>query len=135
MTDRLPLSILVVDDNADAADSLATFLTLNGYPVRTAYSGSVALRLAAEAPPDVVVLDLMMPEMNGWAVAEQLATARPRPVIVAVTGHAADANRTRSVWANIPFHFVKPVNPKVILDLLTWAERTRGDRQRMGPSV
>ncbi|QEL17644.1 response regulator [Limnoglobus roseus] len=80
-----PRFVLVVDDHADAADSMATFLSLHGYCVRTAYGGRDALRSAAEAPPNVVLLDLLMPGMNGWGVAEQLA----------VTGNARDRCRHR----------------------------------------
>ncbi|QEL20620.1 response regulator [Limnoglobus roseus] len=134
MADREPLSVLVVDDNTDAADSLAQFLALKGYTVRTAYNGPDALTLAAATPPDVALLDLMMPVMDGWEVAKRLDAARPRPVLVAITGSDGDVSRNRSQWAHIPFHLVKPVAHEILLNLLAWADRTREARRRMDGS-
>ncbi|QEL17686.1 response regulator [Limnoglobus roseus] len=131
MADSRSLSVLIVDDNPDAADSLATILALKGYPVRTAYNGPDALKMAAEAPPDVVLLDLLMPGMDGWEVANHLAATRPRPVMVAITGCDGDVNRSRSRWAHIPFHLVKPVAADVLVDLLRWATRTRAGRRQL----
>ncbi|QEL15611.1 response regulator [Limnoglobus roseus] len=126
------LSVLVAADHADAADSLAQIVALRGHRPRVARNGRDALRLAAEAPPDLAILDLMMPDVDGWAVARRLnATARP-PVIAAVTGRDDRASRNLSTGAGIWFHFVKPVDPGVILNLLDWAVRTRGSARPEG---
>ncbi|QEL18599.1 response regulator [Limnoglobus roseus] len=119
------LSVLVADDHADAADSLAQIIALRGHRPRVARNGRDALRLAAEAPPDLAILDLMMPDVDGWAVARRLnATVRP-PVIAAVTGRDGRTSRNLSSGAGIRFHCVKPVDPAVILDVLDWAVRMK----------
>ncbi|QEL20517.1 response regulator [Limnoglobus roseus] len=127
MTDTLdtPLSVLVADDNADAADSLAQLVALRGHRPRVAHGGRDALRLAAEAPPDVAILDLLMPDLDGWAVARYLVAADRPPVVAAVTGCDDRPGRNLSTAAGIRFHIVKPVDPVVILDLLDWAVRTK----------
>ncbi|QEL18407.1 response regulator [Limnoglobus roseus] len=127
MTDSTdaPLSVLVVDDNADAADSLAQIISLHGHTPRIARTGRDALRLAAERPPDVAILDLLLPDLDGWAVAQHLNAGGRPPVLAAVTGCDDRAGRNLSTGAGIRFHFVKPVDPGVILDLLNWAVRTK----------
>lgn len=82
------LSVLVVDDDRDTADSLAVLLYLAGYHARAAYGGIEAQRLAAAEWPDVVVLDLLMPGVDGWELAHRLHPAPParRPLLVALTG-------------------------------------------------
>lgn len=115
-----PLSVLIVDDQEDAALSTAELLLLCGHTVRVARCGSDALREAATAPPDVVLLDLRLPDMDGWAVAERLraqVVGKP-PLVVAVSGYGGETHRRRSEAAGINMHLVKPVEPAALLGLL-----------------
>ena len=113
--------VLVVDDNRDAADSLAELLHAIGHEVQTAYDGSAALDAAKAFDPDVVLLDIGMPKMNGYEVAGRLqATNRTRhPIIVALTGYGQEADRGRSRAAGIRHHLVKPVEVEALLRLFT----------------
>src|SRR5262249_18099651 len=100
--------ILVVDDNVDAAKSLATLLRLEGHEVRTASSGHKALAMAQEEPPEIILLDIGMPKMDGYEVAEQL---RKRPglekvVLVAMTGYGQEQDRRHSQEAGFAYHLV-----------------------------
>src|SRR4051794_6787387 len=99
-----PLSLLVVDDDADTADSLADLLILHGHDARSATSGADALQLAADEPPDAVVLDLQMPGMDGWDLARRLSAAAKPPLLIAVSGCGAEADRCRSIRAGIHLH-------------------------------
>jgi PAS domain S-box-containing protein len=110
------LRVLVVDDNVDAANSLAIALRLTGQRVRVAYDGETALSFAAEEPPEAVLLDLGMPGMDGFQVARRLRgePATRRSLIIALTGWGQDADRRRSREAGFDYHLVKPVDPTVI---------------------
>ena len=83
------LSVLVVDDDHDTADTLTTLLHLTGYRARAAYGGIEAQRMAAEEWPDVVILDLLMPGVDGFELAYRLHPLPPgrRPRLIAVTGY------------------------------------------------
>jgi CheY-like chemotaxis protein len=114
------LSVLVVDDNRDAADSMAELLEGLGYLVRAAYNGIDAQRLASESPTDVVILDLLMPGMTGWELAQRLSP-RPlarRPLFIAITGCQQAADRQRSADVGIDYHLLKPVPFETIKDIL-----------------
>jgi len=111
--------VLVVDDNADAAESLALLLSLWGHQARVAYDGPAALRLAREHRPDVVFLDLNLPGLSGYAVARRL---RQEPglaetLLVAVTGFGEEEDG-RSHEAGIDLHLTKPVDIDVLRRLL-----------------
>lgn len=80
------MRILVADDNVDAAESLALVLELSGHEVRAAFDGGNAVRLAQAWPPDVAILDLNMPVLDGQAVAARLRSALPGVVLVALSG-------------------------------------------------
>ena len=112
--------ILVVDDNRDAADSLASVLTLMGNEVRVGNDGIEATELALEFTPDVVMLDIGMPRMNGY---EACAEIRRQPanadaVIIAVTGWGQDEDRRQSELAGFNLHLTKPVDPAAVEALL-----------------
>ena len=112
--------IVVVDDNRDAADSLAMMLRLMGNEVRTAYDGPGAVTLAAQFRPDVVLLDIGLPEMNGYDTARAIRTDQrgKSMVLVAVTGWGQEDDLRRSKDAGFDHHLVKPVDPDALLDLL-----------------
>ena len=93
-----PHEVLVVDDNVDLADSTAMLLRLSGHEVRVAYSGRTALEVAVEYQPNIVLMDIGLPEMNGYEVARRLRE-QPRlkdVVIVAMTGYGQESDRQRS---------------------------------------
>ncbi len=127
-----PLSILVVDDSDDAAQSTAELLTLGGHDVRIASCGADALRDAAIKTPDIVLLDIAMPQMSGWEVANRIryATRGKQPLIVAVTGYGSEADRWRSADAGCDLHLVKPVEPLILLKLLRWVQKSVATRRR-----
>jgi two-component system, sensor histidine kinase len=102
--------VLVADDNPDAADSLALLISAWGYDVRVAYSGDRALQSALEFRPDVCLLDLGMPGLTGFEVAERLRQ-EPRTagaVLAAVTGWGDADTRRRVTAAGFDYHLLKP---------------------------
>jgi PAS domain S-box-containing protein len=105
--------VLVVDDNVDAADSIAMILRLTGYDVRCVYDGPSVLEAAKVYRPDVVVLDIGLPGLSGYDVAKKL---REQPEfrctpLVAVTGYGQEEDRRRSKEAGFDCHLTKPVDP------------------------
>jgi PAS domain S-box-containing protein len=114
------LRVLVVDDNVDAAESLAVMIRLWGHEVHLAHDGRSALAAAAALRPDVVLLDIGMPGMDGYEVARRL---RQDPdlgaaVMVAVTGWGQEDDRRRSHEAGFTFHLTKPVDPRLLEEFL-----------------
>ncbi|QEL18402.1 response regulator [Limnoglobus roseus] len=107
---RSTARVLCVDDHRDAADSLAALLTALGYDARACYDGPTALRVAAEFEPDVCLLDLNMPGMDGDELARRLrADAGDAPMIlVAITGRGDAESRLRIEAAGFHQHLVKP---------------------------
>ena len=114
------LRVLVADDSRDAADTLSLLLTIHGAEVRTGYDGHEAVALAAAFHPDVVLLDLGMPRMNGYDAAVAIrATPEGRDaVLVAVTGWGQDEDRRRTAAAGFDRHLTKPVDPDALAALL-----------------
>jgi CheY-like chemotaxis protein/nitrogen-specific signal transduction histidine kinase len=112
--------VLVVDDNTDAADSLATMLQLDGYDTRVEYSGEDALQAAAEFDPRVVVCDIGMPRMDGHEIAKRLRSdpRRAGTVLVAVTGWGSEEDKQRTQGAGFDFHLVKPVGLRSVQEIL-----------------
>jgi signal transduction histidine kinase/ActR/RegA family two-component response regulator len=113
--------ILVVDDNRDAAGTLAELLALTGHDLRTAHDGVEAVQLAAEFRPDVVLLDIGLPRMNGYEVARKIREQAwgEGMVLVALTGWGQEEDRRRSGDAGFDHHIVKPVELDALLELLT----------------
>ena len=113
---RIPVSsgsrrILVVDDNASAAEMLALLLQMDGYEVRVAHEGLAALQMARTYQPDVVLLDIGLPGMDGYEVARRL---REQPgsedvLLIAMTGYGSDEDRRRSRNSGCDHHLLKPV--------------------------
>jgi len=111
--------ILVVDDNADAAESLAMLLQLDGHATRVAHDGEAALVAAREFQPDTVFLDIGLPGMNGYEVAQRLrASDRSTMQLIALTGWGAEDDRRRAQAAGFDHHLVKPVDPAQLAPLL-----------------
>jgi CheY-like chemotaxis protein len=113
-------SVLVVDDDADSVAMLSVYLQLLGHQVHVAGNGREAVQSAAEHAPDVVLLDLGMPEVSGYEAARQirvLSLAR-QPLIVAATGRGGANDRMACEQAGIDVHLTKPLDLEVIARLL-----------------
>ncbi|MDB5947758.1 MAG: hypothetical protein JWQ33_2784, partial [Ramlibacter sp.] len=112
--------VLVVDDNVDAADTLASFLELEGHTTQVAADGTQALEAAAAFRPEVVFLDIGLPRMNGYEVAAALRRipGLAHLIIVALTGWGTEADRLRSREAGFDLHLTKPADMAVIEQLL-----------------
>jgi len=114
------LRVLVVEDNVDAAQSLAMLLQVSGHQVRMAHTGPTALEAALDYRPNVVLLDISLPEMDGYEVAKRI---RQQPVLhnvvlVAMTGYGRDADRQRSQEVGFNAHLVKPVDFDKVQEIL-----------------
>jgi signal transduction histidine kinase/CheY-like chemotaxis protein len=103
-----PQRVLVVDDNFDAADALAQYLTLSGHQVEAVHTARDALERAAMFAPSVVLLDIGLPEMDGYEVAQRLRATHPSAVLVAVTGYGRPEDVQRSKEAGFAAHMTKP---------------------------
>ena len=116
--------ILVVDDNQDAADSLETLLELWGHQAWSAQDGPSALALVAEFQPEIILLDIGLPGMDGYEVARQIRAlpAGGSALIVAVTGYGRSSDRLQSQEAGFDHHLVKPVQPEVLQELIASAK-------------
>jgi PAS domain S-box-containing protein len=114
------LRVLVVDDNRDAADSCATLLELEGHRTATAYSGNACLALGGAFRPQAVLLDIGLPDVNGYDVARQIRATDwgGRVYLVAITGWGQDADRQRAFDSGFDRHLTKPVTPQVIETML-----------------
>lgn len=117
---RVPLDVVLADDNTDAADLLAEFLAMQGYTVHTAYDGKAAIELASRIHPQVLVLDIGMPGATGYEVAEW---ARQQPwgaeaTLVAVTGWGQEIGGDRALRSGFDARLVKPVNMQQLLEAI-----------------
>ena len=115
------LRILVVDDNRDAAQSLAELLNLMGNDTRTAYDGQAGLDMAQEYRPDVILLDIGMPKLNGYEASKLI---RKQPwgkdiLLIAATGWGQNQDRDRTLEAGFDYHLVKPIEPQELINILT----------------
>jgi CheY-like chemotaxis protein len=116
----IPRRVLVVDDNIDAAESIAALLSFSGHEVHTAHDGEAAVRIALSFRPEFIFLDLGMPGLDGFGVAKRLRgepgfdTVR----IIAVTGYGTEQDRRRCLEAGFDQHYLKPVDPRFLESLL-----------------
>ncbi|AMV23716.1 Response regulator MprA [Gemmata sp. SH-PL17] len=117
------LRVLVIDDEADTADSLARVLALHGFTAATATTGADALRALESDPPDVVVTDLLMPGVDGFEIARRVRSLVPRrPLLVAVTG-AARETLDAAEESGFDLVLMKPADPVLIVGVLRRFER------------
>ena len=112
--------LLVVDDNKDAAESMSMLLEMWGHEVAFAYDGPSALETAEQWQPEAVFLDIGLPGMDGYEVAERLRELPQAKdaVLIAITGYGQDDDRLRSRRAGIDHHLVKPVAPDALRSLI-----------------
>jgi CheY-like chemotaxis protein len=112
--------LLVVDDNKDAANSLAALLRLQGHEVRVAHNGLSGLEIAKTYRPEMIFLDIGMPEMDGYEVARRLRNDQDLKniVLAALTGWGQQADRQRTAEAGFDHHLVKPADSKIVESLV-----------------
>ena len=124
--------ILVVDDNLDAANTLARILRLDGHEVEIARDGAAALIGARRLRPDFVFLDIGLPGMDGFQVAETLRreAGLERMQVIAVTGRASEDDRRRLRDAGVDYYLVKPVDVDLVLSLVGGTASTLRQRYR-----
>jgi CheY-like chemotaxis protein len=117
--------VLVVDDNEDAADTLAMLMRLWGHEVRTAYSGEDALESALAYRPDCMLLDIRMPGMDGYALARRLRQqpALSRSQLVALSAYSSEEHSRRASEAGFDHYLVKPADPTALEGLLTMLQQ------------
>ena len=117
----------MVDDLAASAETLMTLLEMEGFQVRVANEGQEALRIAREFKPNVVLLDIGLPGMNGFEVANGLrALPEARDaLLIALTGYGEAESRSRSAQAGFDFHMVKPADVNLLLSMLANPQEAR----------
>ncbi len=122
------LRVLIVDDLRDAADTLALLISMWGHEVVVAYDAIGALEEAAAHPPDVVLLDLDMPQMNGFDLAGRLrqSSETANALLVAITGYGREEDVKRCQEAGMNSHFLKPVDPVELRRVLAFWRPSRG---------
>jgi CheY-like chemotaxis protein len=118
-----PRRIVVIDDNVDAAESLAMLLRLKGHEVHVAYDGASGVDLTKKTAPDCVLVDIGLPGIDGYEVAKRLRAhqstqASDGILLVALTGYGQAEDRIMSEQAGFDHHLVKPVPQSVLEDLL-----------------
>jgi CheY-like chemotaxis protein len=115
-----PLSVAIIEDDRDTAESLGVLLELLGHTVSRAHSGAQGVELVKQVQPDVVLCDIGLPEMDGFAVARALrsdpATARAR--LIAITGYDQEEDRSEGERAGFDRYLIKPVDPEALIALL-----------------
>ena len=109
--------VFVVDDNRDAADTLAMLLEMEGYDVRVEYDGDDAMRAADEFHPDVALLDIGLPGKDGYEIARHIREDHDSDdvMLIAITGYASEDDVRRARAAGFDYHFGKPANLAAVL--------------------
>jgi len=112
-----------VDDNVDAAESLSRLLRMQAHEVRVEYDGLAAVAAARDMNPDVVLLDIGLPKMDGLEVAKILRARADgrRPLLVAMTGFGQAKDRARTAAAGFDHHLTKPIDPNLLQSLMQTA--------------
>ncbi|HEX7044046.1 MAG TPA: response regulator [Burkholderiales bacterium] len=113
-----PIRVLLVDDNRDVADSLACALALDGVDVEVAYEAESALDKARKFVPQAVILDLILPGIDGYVLAQSLRGACSGAFLVAYTGDGTEAARLRCANAGIDAYVLKPADPRELLGMI-----------------
>jgi two-component system, chemotaxis family, CheB/CheR fusion protein len=122
-TARTGRRILLVEDNSDSAEMLAETLRLDGFVVRVASDGEAGVAAALEFDPEVVLLDIGLPKMDGYSVARELRPRLPKAILIAFSGYGDEAHRVRSREAGFDAHLVKPVELAELIPILASARR------------
>jgi two-component system CheB/CheR fusion protein len=119
------LRVLIADDNRDSAESLGMLLEMSGHEVQLAHDGIQALAMAAEKRPDVALLDIGMPGMDGYEVAMNIRKAAwgPNVTLIAITGWGQEDNKRLARNAGFDHHLTKPMDSSVLEAILSTIER------------
>jgi CheY-like chemotaxis protein len=122
-------NVLVVDDNQESADSLAMFVSMLGYDAYVSYTGQEAVEITQTFAPDLILLDLVMPGLDGFDVLERIRSTRTceNAVIIAMTGYIGDDVRKRSLAAGFNDHLTKPINSELLEKILQECEKKCND--------
>ncbi len=125
--EKAPIRILVVDDLIASAETLMMLLEMEGFDVKIANEGTTALKMAEDFRPDVVLLDIGLPGMNGFEVAHRLRMLPEcrEALLIALTGYGEAESRSRSVQAGFDFHMVKPADVNLLLSMLANPQEAR----------
>ena len=116
-------SILIVEDNADARDALRMLLELDGHTVEAVEEGQQALEVARAKDPDIALVDIGLPGIDGYEIARRVrARDRRRPVLIALTGYGQPEDRRRATDAGFDDMLVKPVDPTALTNLIATLE-------------
>lgn len=113
--------ILIAEDDVAQGAGLARFLALSGHDVRIARDGREVEQILREYEPDVMILDLNLPEIDGWTLARRVRlnpAYEKRPLLIALSGYHAEGYRERSREAGFDYHLAKPTAPSELLDLI-----------------
>ncbi|HKQ29972.1 MAG TPA: ATP-binding protein, partial [Burkholderiales bacterium] len=125
MSLAVPRDILIVEDNADARESLCVLLEYAGHRVRVAADGIAGLDAALASPPDVALIDVGLPRLDGYELARRLHAAHPSMLLVALTGYGLPDDRARALAAGFDAHLVKPVNEAALEELIAREARSK----------
>ena len=122
------LSILIVEDNEDARESLALLLKLNGHDVTAVSTGRAGLEEASDHPPDVLICDIGLPDLDGFEVIRALRAARPAIGVfaIALTGYAQPLDREQAIAAGFDAHLAKPPRFEELDGILAEVARKKG---------
>jgi len=128
------LNVLVVDDNRDAADSTATLLELWGHTARTAYDGAEGWRVIQEWHPDFLILDIQMPGLDGYALAERVKRTPGLEGIrmAAVSAYSDPQHQQRVAAAGFDYRLTKPAPPRDLQEILNMMEQIRDLAEQTG---
>ncbi len=111
--------VLIIEDDEDGRETLRLLLELQGHDVDVAATGRQGATLALETRPDVVLVDIGLPDVDGYAVAREIRARAPvAPLLVALTGYGASADRQQALEAGFDAHLVKPIEPGTLARLL-----------------
>lgn len=127
------LRVLVVDDNQDAANCLCMLMKVMGHESRAVYDGPAGIAAAQDFAPEVAMLDIGMPIMNGYEVARALRHGNPDCTLVAVTGWGHEAAKRQATEAGFDHHLVKPVSEPALIQLLAAIAARRSARRAADP--
>ena len=122
-------TVLLIEDNDDAREAVAALLELEGCVVETAAEGVSGIEIVRTKRPDVALIDIGLPGIDGYEVARRIrALGAPQPYMVALTGYGRQEDRDRAVEAGFDTHLVKPVDPNALATLVTRGTPDRGSR-------
>jgi DNA-binding response OmpR family regulator len=112
--------ILIIDDNRSVVDSLKMLLDLNGNTTHTAYDGLEGLEIAEQVRPEIILLDIGLPKIDGWECCRRIRQQSwgSQVMVYALTALGQDDDRLKSQQAGFDMHFVKPVDPELLLTVL-----------------